>query len=177
MISKVITFGAFKINFPFLHSIWLMQRDKVCSQPCRRQREVAVVRIGHWSFLRFTSSTEKPVPNHCVGMCVLLCVTVSVPLRHCYQCFYACEHKPTCKPCWVRFPQYLTGQRAYNETSQIYLLAYHNFSCTWHLFRQVYVSLKLFMYVVYMLHYSKSYWTCEMTADFRKYTSLYSEFN
>lgn len=74
-ILKVITFGAFKINFPFLHSIWLMQGDKVCSQSFSRQREVALVRTGYCSFLRFTGSTEKPVPNHCVEVCVSLSVT------------------------------------------------------------------------------------------------------
>lgn len=36
LIPKVITFGALKINFPFLHSVWVMLGDKACS---RRQQK------------------------------------------------------------------------------------------------------------------------------------------
>lgn len=97
VIPKVVTFGVFKINFPFLHSVWLTLGDKVCSQRWRK-------RGCCWAIA--TSLGLPMAPGKlcqiivCVCVCVLLCVPVSVC---CFVSLYEHKQKPTCMPWWVRF--------------------------------------------------------------------------
>lgn len=53
VIPKVVTFGSFKINFPVLHSVWLMPgRQSLFSAVGEDKRRAVVFQMGHFSFPR-----------------------------------------------------------------------------------------------------------------------------
>lgn len=78
LIPKVVTFGTFKINFPFLHSVWV---TKPVHSGRRRQRQAVVVRMGHSDFLRFTNGTKNCANSLCASVGVIVYDSASVPLR------------------------------------------------------------------------------------------------
>jgi len=73
VIPKVVTFGVFKINFPFLHSGSLLPGDKVCSQRWRRKRGCCGPNGRLWLPDVYQWHGESSAKSVCV--CVCVCVS------------------------------------------------------------------------------------------------------
>lgn len=98
VVPKVVALAVFKINFPFLHSVWLMPGDKVSSRRWEKKETGCCCPNG---LLRLPYVYQLHRANSANSLCGSMHVCVLQPLSR-----YECAHNATCEPRRGRFPQF-----------------------------------------------------------------------